>query len=104
PARSAPSAVRPSRPTRRSSDLVPVLDVALRLGGDNRPFYIGAMGSRRTHEDRLDRLREVGLSEEHFEHFHSPIGLDLRGRTPEEDRNSTRLNSSHVSISYAVFC
>src|SRR5699024_12253016 len=42
------------------------------------------MGSRRTHEDRLDRLREVGLSDEHFEHFHSPIGLDLRGRTPEE--------------------
>lgn len=63
---------------------VPVLDIALRLDGGERPFYIGAMGSRRTHEDRLDRLREVGLSDEHFEHFHSPIGLDLRGRTPEE--------------------
>lgn len=63
---------------------VPVLDIALRLEGSQRPFYIGAMGSRRTHEDRLERLREVGLSDEHFETFRSPIGLDLRGRTPEE--------------------
>lgn len=63
---------------------VPVLDIALRLEGGRRPAYIGAMGSRRTHEDRLARLREVGLTEENFAHFHSPIGLDLRGRTPEE--------------------
>lgn len=63
---------------------VPVLDLALRLEGAQRPFYIGAMGSRRTHEDRLERLRAVGLGDEHFADFHSPIGLDLRGRTPEE--------------------
>ncbi len=63
---------------------VPVLDIALRLEGRQQPIYIGAMGSRRTHEDRLERLREVGLGQEHFANFHSPIGLDLRGRTPEE--------------------
>jgi xanthine dehydrogenase accessory factor len=63
---------------------VPVLDIALRLEGDARPAYIGAMGSRKTHEDRLVRLREAGLSEEQLSRLVSPIGLDLRGRTPEE--------------------
>lgn len=58
----------------------PVLDVALRL-----PLaYVGAMGSRRTHDDRLDRLRELGLSEAELATLASPIGLDLGARTPEE--------------------
>jgi xanthine dehydrogenase accessory factor len=59
---------------------VPLLEVALR-----RPaVYIGAMGSRRTHEDRLARLREVGVTEEELARLRSPIGLDLGARTPEE--------------------
>ncbi len=59
---------------------VPLLEVALR-----RPAtYIGAMGSRRTHEDRLARLREAGLSEAELSRLRSPIGLDLGARTPEE--------------------
>lgn len=59
---------------------VPLLEVALR-----RPAaYIGAMGSRRTHEDRLARLREIGLSEAELARLRSPIGLDLGARTPEE--------------------
>ncbi|MCT9137614.1 XdhC family protein [Streptomyces violarus] len=46
--------------------------------------YVGAMGSRRTHDQRLERLREVGVPEAQLERLHSPIGLDLGGRTPEE--------------------
>jgi len=42
------------------------------------------MGSRRTHEDRLARLRDTGLGEADLARLHSPIGLDLGSRTPEE--------------------
>jgi xanthine dehydrogenase accessory factor len=63
---------------------VPVLDLALRLDGDARPAFIGAMGSRTTHEKRLARLREAGLDDEQIARLSSPIGLDLGGRTPEE--------------------
>ena len=59
---------------------VPVLQVALRLP----VAYVGAMGSRRTHLDRLDRLREVGMTDDELARLHSPIGLDLGARTPEE--------------------
>jgi xanthine dehydrogenase accessory factor len=60
---------------------VPVLQVALRLPAVG---YIGAMGSRQTHKDRVDRLREVGLTEAELSRLSSPIGLDLGARTPEE--------------------
>ncbi len=60
---------------------VPLLEVALRLP---EVAYVGAMGSRRTHDDRLARLREAGLSEEELARLSSPIGLDLGARTPEE--------------------
>lgn len=59
---------------------VPLLEVALRTEAG----YIGAMGSRRTHDDRLARLREAGLSSEELARLRSPIGLDLGARTPEE--------------------
>ena len=59
---------------------VPLLEVALRTPAS----YIGAMGSRRTHDDRLARLREVGLTEAELARLRSPIGLDLGSRTPEE--------------------
>ncbi|GAA1161702.1 XdhC family protein [Ornithinicoccus hortensis] len=60
---------------------VPLLEVALT---GPRVAYVGAMGSRRTHEDRLARLREAGIDEEHLARMSSPIGLDLGARTPEE--------------------
>jgi xanthine dehydrogenase accessory factor len=46
--------------------------------------YIGVMGSRRTHEDRLDRLRAAGATEHELARLHSPIGLALGGRSPQE--------------------
>jgi xanthine dehydrogenase accessory factor len=60
---------------------VPLLQVAVRLP---RVGYVGAMGSRRTHDDRLGRLREAGLTEAELARLASPIGLDLGARTPEE--------------------
>ena len=60
---------------------VPLLEVALRLP---ELAYIGAMGSRRTHDDRMARLREIGLTEDELARLSSPIGLDLGARTPEE--------------------
>jgi xanthine dehydrogenase accessory factor len=60
---------------------VPLLEVALRLP---EVGYIGAMGSRRTHEDRLKRLQEAGLTGAEIDRLSSPIGLDLGARTPEE--------------------
>ncbi|MFC9340854.1 XdhC family protein [Streptomyces sp. NPDC057020] len=59
---------------------VPLLRAALRLP----VAYVGAMGSRRTHEDRNKRLREVGVTELELARLRSPIGLDLGARTPEE--------------------
>jgi xanthine dehydrogenase accessory factor len=46
--------------------------------------YIGALGSRATHRDRLERLREAGLAEDALARLRSPIGLDLNGRSADE--------------------
>ncbi|MEU0303661.1 XdhC/CoxI family protein [Streptomyces sp. NPDC006175] len=59
---------------------IPLLELALRLP----VAYVGAMGSRRTHLERNERLREAGVSERRLAALHSPIGLDLGARTPEE--------------------
>ncbi len=63
----------------------PKFDVpALKTAVATRASYIGAMGSRRTHEDRVVRLKEAGLTDDEIARIHSPIGLDLGARTPEE--------------------
>ncbi len=60
---------------------VPVLQLALQ---GPRVAYIGAMGSRSTHEDRVHRLRDIGVSAADVARLSSPIGLDLGARTPQE--------------------
>jgi xanthine dehydrogenase accessory factor len=59
---------------------VPLLEVALKTDAG----YIGVMGSRRTHDDRMARLRDIGVAEDALARLHSPIGLDLGARTPQE--------------------
>ncbi len=59
---------------------VPFLAAALALP----VAYVGALGSRRTHEERLRMLREAGLGDAELARLHSPIGLDLGAATPEE--------------------
>ena len=58
----------------------PALHVALR----SEAFYIGALGSRRTHAKRVERLARAGFDEAAMGRIHAPIGLDLGGRAPAE--------------------
>jgi xanthine dehydrogenase accessory factor len=59
---------------------IPILEFALK----SPVGYLGAMGSRRTHEKRKANLREIGVTDEQMERIHAPLGLDLGARTPEE--------------------
>jgi xanthine dehydrogenase accessory factor len=59
---------------------VPVLVEALKTEAG----YIGAMGSRRTHDNRTARLKEEGVTDEQLARISSPVGLDVGARTPEE--------------------
>jgi xanthine dehydrogenase accessory factor len=57
---------------------------ALLAALDSDAGYVGALGSRRTHRNRVERLREAGLDEEAIARIHAPCGLDLGARTPSE--------------------
>lgn len=59
-------------------------DTALRIALNSPAFYVGALGGRKTREARHRRLAAVGLSEAQLSRLHSPIGLDIGARTPEE--------------------
>ena len=59
---------------------IPILLAALKTHAG----YIGAMGSRRTHNNRTARLKEEGVTDEDLRRISSPIGLDIGARTPEE--------------------
>ncbi|MES0360110.1 MAG: XdhC family protein [Anaerolineales bacterium] len=59
-------------------------DPALILALKSNARYVGALGSRRTNQKRVERLREAGLTEEELSHLHAPIGLELGGRSQSE--------------------
>ena len=50
----------------------------------SRCFYVGALGSRKTHAKRIERLKEVGLRDEEISSIRAPIGLDIGASSPEE--------------------
>ena len=59
-------------------------DPALESALKSDVFYIGALGSRRTHAKRKERLAEVGISDEQFARVHGPIGLNIGAKSPAE--------------------
>jgi xanthine dehydrogenase accessory factor len=59
-------------------------DPALLIALNSQARYIGALGSRRTNQKRIERLRKAGLSEDQLARLHAPIGLDLGGRSSSE--------------------
>jgi len=59
-------------------------DPALQVALASRAFYIGALGSRRTHAGRLERLSTLGIDAEALRRIHAPVGLPLGGRAPAE--------------------
>jgi xanthine dehydrogenase accessory factor len=58
----------------------PALEAALR----SDVFYVGALGSKRTHAKRKDRLGEAGISDEQFARIHGPVGLNIGAKSPAE--------------------
>jgi len=59
-------------------------DPALRHALKQKFYYIGALGSKKTHENRCQRLKEVGFSDEQIHSIHGPIGIKLGGRSAPE--------------------
>jgi xanthine dehydrogenase accessory factor len=59
-------------------------DPAIKYVLETPVFYIGALGSKKTHESRRQRLLADGISEQKIARIHAPIGIDLGAQTPEE--------------------
>jgi xanthine dehydrogenase accessory factor len=59
-------------------------DPAVMAGLRGQAAYVGVLGSRRVQQQRLERLRKLGLSEQELAQMHSPIGLPIGAQTPEE--------------------
>ncbi len=58
----------------------PALEAALK----SDVFYIGALGSKRTHAKRKERLAEAGITDEQFSRIHGPVGLNIGAKSPAE--------------------
>ena len=59
-------------------------DPALKILLDSPVFYLGALGSRKTHNNRKERLRQMGFNEKKISTIYAPIGLEIGANTPEE--------------------
>jgi len=59
-------------------------DPALGIALNSPAFYIGALGSKKTHQKRIERLSANGIDEDRLKIIHAPVGLDLGGKLPEE--------------------
>jgi len=59
-------------------------DPALQHALKNKFYYIGALGSKKTHEDRCNRLKDAGFSDEEINSIHGPIGIKLGGKSAPE--------------------
>ena len=59
-------------------------DPALQHALNKKFYYIGALGSKKTHENRCQRLKEAGFSHEQINSIHGPIGIKLGGRSAPE--------------------
>ena len=59
-------------------------DPALQHAIKNKFYYIGALGSKKTHENRCERLKKSGFSDEQINQIHGPIGIKLGGRAAPE--------------------
>jgi len=59
-------------------------DYALKAALDADCFYVGALGSRKTHAKRVDRLKAMGATDDMIGRIHSPIGLDIGASSPAE--------------------
>ena len=70
----------------------PALAVALRSDA----FYVGSLGSRRTHALRCERLTELGLDESRIARIHGPIGLDIGALSPAEIALAIMAQITHV--------
>ena len=59
-------------------------DPALHIALQSEAFYIGALGSKKTHQKRINRLRQAGFAEKQIDRIHGPIGLNIGASSPEE--------------------
>ena len=73
-------------------------DPALQHALKKKFYYIGALGSKKTHESRCQRLKEAGFSDEQLNSIHGPIGIKLGGRSAPEIALS--IIAQLVSVTY----
>ena len=59
-------------------------DPAIKEALESKCFYIGALGSKKTHQNRCERLQKIGFSEKQIQSIHGPIGIKLGGRSAPE--------------------